>query len=140
MPLNRLSFCAVALLALGTTCDAQTTAGAPPVDSAAVAGATRQLESGEQWFRSACAQCHATAALANPDFRLKWSGKSAFDLFERIRSTMPANRPGTLTQGTYAAIVAYLLQQNGMRSGGRRISSDSSALASIRLNFSGQSR
>jgi hypothetical protein len=48
---------------------------------------------------------------------------------------MPANKPGTLTQGTYASIVAYLMKVNGMPVGTRRVSSDSSALASIRLSF-----
>jgi len=73
--------------------------------------------------------------LTNPDFRLQWRGKSAFELFERIRSTMPASKPGSLTQGTYASIVAYLMKVNGMPVGTRRVSSDSSALASIRLTF-----
>ena len=107
---------------------------APARDSAAAAVA-RQLDIGEQWFRSACLSCHATGNLVNPDFRLKWSGKTAFELFERIRSTMPESRPGSLTQGTYASIVAYLLKLNGVRVGPRTVSSDSTALASIRLTF-----
>ena len=107
---------------------------APARDSAAAAAA-RQLDIGEQWFRSACLSCHAAGVLANPDFRLKWAGRTAYDLFERIRSTMPGNSPGSLTQGTYASIVAYLLKLNGMPGGVRRISSDSAALASIRLAF-----
>lgn len=106
----------------------------PARDSAALVAA-RQLDLGEQWFRSACLSCHATGGLSNPDFRLKWSGKTAFDLFERIRSTMPESRPGSLTQGTYASIVAYLLKVNGIALGARRVSSDSSALAAIRLSF-----
>jgi mono/diheme cytochrome c family protein len=99
------------------------------------AAAARQLDVGEQWFKSVCMECHAVGNLTNPDFRLAWRGKSAFELFERIRSTMPANKPGTLTQGTYASIVAYLMKVNGMPVGTRRVSSDSSALASIRLTF-----
>ena len=106
----------------------------PARDSIALAAA-RQLDLGEQWFRSACLSCHAAGVLANPDFRLKWAGRTAYDLFERIRSTMPGNSPGSLTQGTYASIVAYLLKLNGMPVGVRRISSDSAALASIRLAF-----
>ena len=107
--------------------------GAPPTDS--VAAATRQLELGEQWFNSACVECHATRALTSADFRLKWGGRNAFDLFELIRSTMPDSKPGTLTQGTYAAIVAYLLKLNGMAVGTQRLSADSGALVSIRLTF-----
>jgi mono/diheme cytochrome c family protein len=100
------------------------------------AAAARQLDVGEQWFQSVCLECHAVRGLDNADFRLKWSGRSAYDLFERIRSTMPDSKPGSLTQGTYAAIVAYLMKLNGMPVGTRRVSSDSSALSSIRLTFS----
>ena len=113
----------------------QAQAATPPSADSLAAAATRQLEVGEQWFRSVCMECHATGTLNNPDFRLAWRGRNAFELFERIRSTMPANKPGTLTQGTYASIVAYLMKVNGMPVGTRRVSSDSSALASIRLVF-----
>lgn len=106
----------------------------PSADSLAKAAA-RQLDVGEQWFRSACLECHATGNLADADFRLQWRGRSAFELFERIRSTMPASKPGSLTQGTYASIVAYLMKVNGMPVGTQRVSTDSSALASIRLTF-----
>ncbi len=105
-----------------------------PSDSLAAAAA-RQLDLGEQWFRSACLECHAVRGLDNADFRLKWQGRSAYDLFERIRSTMPESKPGSLTQGTYAAIVAYLMKLNGMPVGARRVSSDSTALTTIRLTF-----
>ena len=110
------------------------TAAQASADSAAAAAA-RQLDVGEQWYRSACLECHLTGNLTNPDFRLAWRGKSAFDLFQRIRSTMPQNKPGTLTQGTYASIVAYLMKVNGLPVGTQRVSSDSTALASIRLTF-----
>lgn len=80
-------------------------------------------------------ECHAIGNLTNPDFRLQRSGRSALDLFERIRLTMPANTPGRLSQGTDASTLASLLTVNGMPAGTRRLSTDSSALASIRLTF-----
>lgn len=135
LPRRRLSVAlASLLLAAIPPVRVQAQAAAPSPDSLAAAAA-RQLDVGEQWFKSVCMECHATGNLTNPDFRLAWRGKSAFELFERIRSTMPANKPGTLTQGTYASIVAYLMKVNGMPVGTRRVSSDSSALASIRLTF-----
>ena len=103
------------------------------VDSVALA--VQQLERGEQWFRARCIECHATGALANPDFQLKWNGRNAFDLFERIRATMPEDDPGSLTPGTYASIVAYLLKLNGMVVGSVRLPSDSTALAVVRITF-----
>jgi S-disulfanyl-L-cysteine oxidoreductase SoxD len=125
----------IALLALSvglsSTVHAQAPAE-PPTDPAAAAA--RQIVLGEQWFRSACLSCHAARGLDNADFRLKWNGKSAFDLFERIRSTMPETNPGSLTQGTYAAIVSYLMKLNGMTPE-NRVPSDSARLAAIRLSF-----
>ena len=124
------------IVCLPRLCPAQPAQAARPVsDSAAAAAVARQLDIGEKWFRSACITCHAIGAVNNPDFRLKWSGKNAYEFFERIRSTMPGNSPGSLTQGTYASIVAYLLKLNGMPPGVRTISSDSTALAAILLRF-----
>jgi mono/diheme cytochrome c family protein len=108
---------------------------ATPPGASPVTAAARQLDLGEQWFKSACLECHAVRGLDNADFRLKWDGRNAFDLFERIRSTMPESRPGTLTQGTYASIVAYLMKLNGMKVGTTVVPSDSAALAAIRLRF-----
>lgn len=138
-PLPRLIIAAAWLLATPAVLLSQS--GGTADSSAAVnadslaAAATRQLDVGEQWYRSVCLECHTSGNLTNPDFRLAWRGKSAFDLFERIRSTMPQNRPGALSQGTYASIVAYLMKVNGLPVGVRRVSSDSTALASIRLTF-----
>ncbi len=131
--LHRLFQCSALLAALSAPSLAGAQSSSGPSESAAAAA--RQLDLGEQWFRSACLECHAVRGLDNADFRLKWGGRNAFDLFERIRSTMPESKPGSLTQGTYAAIVAYLMKLNGMPPGVGRISSDSSALAAIRLTF-----
>lgn len=134
LPPRRLAALLGALALVATPATVRGQAATTSADSAAAAAA-RQLDVGEQWFKSACWECHQIGNLQSPDFRLAWRGKSAYELFERIRSTMPANKPGSLSQGTYASIVAYLMKVNGMPVGTRRVSSDSSALASIRLTF-----
>ena len=130
--LRLLAFAAVLVAASPALGRAQGTVST--TDSAA-AGAERQIALGEQWFRSVCSACHAIGAVSNPDFRMKWSGRSAFDLFERIRSTMPENNPGSLSQGTYAAITAYLIKLNGIPVASRLVSTDSLALSALRLTF-----
>lgn len=132
MPRRPIRLLLITWLLTASPCLAQVTGGVPPSDSAAAA---RQLDLGEQWFRSVCLECHAVRGLDDDDFRLKWGGRNAYDLFERIRSTMPQSNPGTLSQATYLAIVAYLMKLNGMPVGARRVSSDSTALTSIRLTF-----
>lgn len=118
---------AAALLAAAHPVAAQQPA---PVDSLAV----RQVDIGGQWFRSACFECHANN-LSDPDFKAKWNGRTAFELYDRMRNTMPDSDPGGLTPETYVALTAYLLKLNGMPVGTNMISTDSSALSSIKLTF-----
>lgn len=99
------------------------------------AAAAQQVDIGEQWFRASCLECHAVGSLNNADFRLKWNGKSAFELYESIRRTMPEAAPGSLTGPTYVSVVAYLLKQNGMPIG-TALPSDSAGLSAVRLAFS----
>ncbi len=119
------------LLALAVTVVAAPAVAQAPADTTAAA---QQVGIGGQWFAASCRECHATS-LADADFRLKWSGRSAYDLFEAIRSTMPEQDPGSLTLPTYAAIVAYLMKLNGMPVGTVALASDSSTLAAIKLTF-----
>lgn len=133
---SRVAPCLATVLLLGAALAAPVSAQVPvpaPVDPAAEA--VKQLELGEQWFRAACFECHATGALANADFRLKWTGRSAYDLFESIRSTMPESDPGSLTQGTYVAVVSYLMKMNGMPVGTSALPSDSAGLSIVKLMF-----
>jgi mono/diheme cytochrome c family protein len=103
--------------------------------TAGPAAAAQQVDIGEQWFRASCLECHAVGSLSNADFRLKWSGKTAFELYESIRKTMPEEAPGSLTGPTYVSVVAYLLRQNGMPIG-TALPSDSAGLSAVRLAFS----
>jgi hypothetical protein len=83
-----------------------------------------------------CQACHEIKDMTSPDFKVKWAGRTAFDLFEIISTTMPEAEPGTLTQRTYVDIVAYLMQLNGVPSGTTALAAEPSALSSARLTFS----
>jgi mono/diheme cytochrome c family protein len=103
-------------------------------DSAAsTSPVARQLDVGEQWFRASCAECHVTS-LGDSDFRFKWNGRTAYDLFAIIRSTMPEHEPGSLSLPTYSSIVAYLMKINGMPVASV-IPSDSAGLSTVKLTF-----
>lgn len=102
--------------------------------SAAVVAA-QQLDLGEQWYRARCLECHAVGALSNADFQIKWGGRSAYDLYDLVRRTMPEDSPGSMTGGTYAAVVAYLMRLNGMPVGTAALPSDSAGLSAVRLSF-----
>ena len=76
-----------------------------------------QADKGDQVFSRVCAQCHTRKDMSSPDFRLNWNGRTAFDLFDRIRTTMPDSAPGSLSQEDYANVTAYMMRLNGMRAG-----------------------
>ena len=54
--------------------------------------------------------------LAGEAFHAVWSGRSVRELFDSAKMMPPAN-PGSLSDGTYANIVAYILQVNGYAAG-----------------------
>lgn len=95
------------------------TAGAP---QATVAAFTKQQAArGNKVFAASCLECHGRKDMSSADFRLKWNGRTVFDLYERIASTMPESNPGGLSAGEYADVVAYLLELNGMPAGARAV-------------------
>ncbi len=93
-----------------------------------------QASRGEAVYRRECGECHSVKDHSNEDFRFSWNGRSALELFENIRNTMPEETPGSLTRQEYADIVAYLMKANGMPSGPRPLAPDSTSLRAARLD------
>jgi len=140
----------VQLLFVPTVGRAQGTAGGRPTAAAAAGGTTaqssmselaayteEQADRGEGTFRRYCVECHTRADMANADFRAQWNGRSALDLFELIRSTMPESSPGALSRGEYADIVAYFLRLNGVPAGRGALTADADGLKRARLALNG---
>jgi len=96
-----------------------------------------QAVRGQQWYESSCAACHPSRDMSSPDFQMRWRGRTAFDLFDRMRTTMPLTAPGTLSRRTYTDIVAYLMKINGLPAGTTALASDSTVLRETLLSFSG---
>jgi hypothetical protein len=94
-----------------------------------------QATRGGAWYLSACEECHPSADFTSADFRLAWGGRNAFDLYERIRTTMPEATPGSLSRRAYTDIISYLLQLNGIPAGTVPLTADSLVLMSLRLVF-----
>jgi mono/diheme cytochrome c family protein len=127
-------------VALGTTTtQAQDPPPSPvpaPVDSAAPDTAfysARQARRGQDTYRKNCTACHNTAAYAGAGFRRAWSGRSVFELWEQIRTTMPNDSPGRLKLEEYADIVAYLLKLNGIPPGSDELPADAEVLRRLRI-------
>ena len=73
-------------------------------------------------------------ALAGGDFVDKWAGQTLGDLFERIRTTMPKDKPGSLSRDINADITAYMLNVNEFPAGANELSGDSQVLKQIRID------
>ncbi len=64
----------------------------------------------------------------------RWSDKTMGDLFERIRATMPKNKPGSLSAEANADITAYILSMNRFPAGTTELPGDAAALRRIRVD------
>jgi streptogramin lyase/mono/diheme cytochrome c family protein len=101
-----------------------------------------QAERGKTSYSSNCSRCHGEglegrdeiAPLKDSHFMSNWEGQSLADLVQRVRSTMPLDRPGTLSSASATDIVAYLMQQNGLPAGNTELPSDSGAGSDIRID------
>ena len=100
-----------------------------------------QAARGAALYQTACGSCHGdklqgkgpTPALAGSDFVMNWSGMPVGDLFDKIQTSMPADKPGSLSREQNASLVAYLLSANKFPSGKAELSSDPERLRQIRF-------
>lgn len=53
-------------------------------------------------------------------------------LFEHIRTSMPQDQPGSLSNEEYAAVLAYFLRVNGREAGDVELPADADLLSMIR--------
>jgi mono/diheme cytochrome c family protein len=100
-----------------------------------------QAKRGEALYAERCASCHgqslggveAAPALAGPGFAASWTGSPLADFFERIRVTMPQDKPGSLGRQQTADIVAFILGYNKAPAGTTELPSDPDALKAITI-------
>src|SRR6266550_2806320 len=91
-----------------------------------------QAGRGQARYRQDCAKCHGenlmgaeeAPALVGDDFLQTWNGRTAGDLFELMRETMPSEDPGSLARREYADILAYLMSANWFPAGDKELASD----------------
>jgi hypothetical protein len=51
-------------------------------------------------------------ALAGDEFSMRWQTRTAADLFDKTRTTVPTGASGSLSEQTYLDLIAYILQVN----------------------------
>jgi alcohol dehydrogenase (cytochrome c) len=99
---------------------------------------SEQAAAGSIAYRTHCAGCHMpdlsglneARPLTGPDFMNTWRERSAAQLLAYTRLTMPQAPaiPGSLTEQTYADIIAFVLRANGAQPGTDPLSAASTAM------------
>ena len=109
--------------------------GAPPAPDRSAAGTFTedQAERGKKTYDSVCASCHETSYHTDDQFRFNWFGRTVYDLFKILKTTMPEDNPGGLSDEEYTRVIAYILKLNGFQAGSDSLPSDSLVTKSIRL-------
>jgi cytochrome c len=100
-----------------------------------------QATKGADLYAQHCASCHGGSleggdvppALAGADFLSNWNGLTAGDLFERIRVTMPLDKPQTLSRDVNSAILAFMFQVNKFPAGKAAMPGQSEVLKEIQI-------
>jgi cytochrome c len=96
---------------------------------------------GEKLAAERCVACHgeglAGGELAPPltgdVFNANWDGVMLSDLADRIRTTMPQDRPGSLSRQQSADIIAYLLNLAKCPPGDAPLANDAATLGEIKF-------
>ena len=100
-----------------------------------------QAKRGAEVYASSCASCHGTALgggesappLTGGEFLSNWNGLTVGDLFDRIRISMPADRPGRLTREQDADVIAFMLSVGEFPSGKSELDHQAEPLKQIRI-------
>lgn len=98
-----------------------------------------QAEQGGVVYGQQCASCHGTnlddgaygPPLTGTDFRRKWGARSLDALMTYTSERMPPTLPGTLGDVRYAQVIAFLLQENGVKPGGSELPADPTVVAAM---------
>ena len=98
-----------------------------------------QAERGAAEYLRSCAVCHGPELsdgafgppLAGVTFRQRWAALTVDDLYTRTRETMPPDRVGGLSRGSYADLLAFIFERNGFEAGNEALPTESEALAAM---------
>lgn len=92
-----------------------------------------QAARGALVYKNVCVACHEPSEYSTPDFRLKWNGRTVFDLFDLVATTMPDDNPGKLSRQEYADVVAYMMKLNGIPEGPSAFPTDADSLKKLKI-------
>ena len=90
-----------------------------------------QAQRGQATFEKECAVCHSATLegfsgppLKGSLFMDRWREFNLDVLFDNLRTTMPKDFPGTLSEGVYLDVLAYILESNQIPAGSKDLTVD----------------
>jgi mono/diheme cytochrome c family protein len=111
---------------------AATAAAERPVSSGVFSG--KQAERGEGTYKTVCQACHAKSEYTGDKFKTSFVSKTAYDVFNQIRTTMPDDNPGSLERQEYVDLVAYIFSLNAYPAGEADLPADDDGLKKVRID------
>ena len=85
-----------------------------------------QATRGEGLYAEHCVRCHGASLQGNGElvkpltgatFKSTWNGVPMGAMFDRVRLSMPQDKPGTMTRQQVADLLAFVLRENKFPSG-----------------------
>ncbi len=92
-----------------------------------------QAGRGETLYGRECLKCHDRSEFTGYRFISIWGGRTAYDLFENLRTTMPLDGPGRLGRQGYTDVIAYIFRCNEFPTGELELASSAETLKQIRI-------
>ena len=100
-----------------------------------------QAKRGEDLYAKFCASCHGdelegdgqAPPLTGSEFTGNWNKQIVDTLFEIVKTSMPADMPGSLSRPQHADILSYIFQKNGFPAGKTELPPDAESLKKIRI-------
>jgi quinoprotein glucose dehydrogenase len=99
-----------------------------------------QAKRGEALYAQQCARCHGATLQGNGEgalpltgatFGATWNGVTLGAMMERVRLTMPQDKPGTITRQQIADLLAFILRSNKFPAGDAELAKQTDLLNAI---------
>jgi hypothetical protein len=98
-----------------------------------------QATRGGDTFNKSCMGCHDLKGEFSGDaFMNMWKGQSAFDIYDKMRTEMPMDNPGSLSQKSYVDVLAFLFKTNSFPSGKADLEANDQTLKQIKIEPKGR--
>ncbi len=125
----------VLILAIAATAQAQDTTAASTVLSVSRGVySAGQAERGDKVFQKVCVECHEIGEFMESLFDKEWVGKTLFDFFDLVKTTMPDDKPGTLKSEDVLDVIGYIFKLNAYPAGTAELPADPEKMKLIQID------